>query len=93
MYKLTGTEKQINWATDILDSVIHTIDANIKLNHDRAIEFKVPMYENDAKVWEFIKSDFERFLQNEMPASEIIDRRNSLTDYDKLFNNAKNMRA
>ena len=40
-YKLTGSEKQITWATDIINDIMNTLDKNIEINKERKIFLRI----------------------------------------------------
>ena len=54
-YKLTGSEKQITWATDIINDVMDTLDKNIEINKERN-------QERDVKAFEMIKNKINKIF-------------------------------
>ena len=74
--KLTGSEKQIKWANDIIDRLTKTIDMNL----ERAKKYQMEDY---ITAWETVKTQFEKdiipnLLNQENNAAYIIENRKKL---------------
>lgn len=55
-YKLTGSEKQITWATDIINDVMDTLDRNIEINKERN-------QERDVRAFETVKNKINKIIE------------------------------
>lgn len=74
--KLTGSEKQIKWANDIIDRLTKTIDMNL----ERAKKYQMEDY---ITAWETVKAQFGKdiipnLLNQENNAAFIIEHRKKL---------------
>lgn len=86
---MTGTEKQVAWATKIKNEALATIDANIELNEKIFNENKDGnttgnilhrnRAEKNLKVWKSVKTDFEKLFSLHDDAKFYIDNRHCLT--------------
>ena len=80
---IKGSEKQVAWAQDILQSAFDTIDANIKRNHpDKKMTAELKSRitaDNDAWIAaakEYRSASAQNFSKmNEIPAKQVIDSR------------------
>ena len=96
---ITGTEKQISYARDIVQGAFDTMDSNIKRNQDLAKTAKSDgtrkFYESEASTWKEFKSDMTtQYRQNAkttLKASGIIESRYNF-DAVKNFNQWKRMK-
>ena len=68
---LTGSEKQIRWATEIVADVYATVNSNIKLAHDN----QWPHPEKWEEAFDGIISQLEAFLSRVDQAGDIISCR------------------
>ncbi|WP_443652494.1 hypothetical protein [Dialister invisus] len=73
-YKLTGSENQITWATDIINDVIDTLDRNIEINKERN-------QERDVKAFEMIKNKINKIISQKKEASFYITNKNAFSPY------------
>lgn len=76
-YKLTGSEKQITWATDIINDVMDTLDKNIEINKERN-------QERDVKAFEMIKNKINKInkiINQKKEASFYITNKNAFNPY------------
>ena len=58
-YKLTGSEKQITWATDIINDIMNTLDKNIEINKERN-------QERDVKAFEMVKNKINKIINQKI---------------------------
>ena len=86
-YNLTGSEKQIAWATDILNSGWGTIERNIARCAESAEKWptEAAMFDADAALWNEIRAAYGEATKNITTAREVIDRRKQL-DGDAVVN-------
>lgn len=72
---MKGTEKQIKWATDIINGVMETIRAN-KVNAQNS---PIAPIRKEAEVWEYMLTRFEAIMQSDkmQDASWIISHRDA----------------
>lgn len=73
---LTGSEKQVKWANDIISSALEMCDANIKLAEERIEKWpNVSVYKQNLDVFTEIKATLEDAFSKATTAKEIIDKR------------------
>lgn len=70
-YKLTGSEKQITWATDMLNDVMGTINRNIEISKERN-------QERDVRAFETVKN---KIIEQKKEASFYITNRNAFNPH------------
>lgn len=72
---MKGTEKQINWATDIINGAMATICAN-KTNAQNS---PIAPIHKTADVWEYMENRYETIMQSDkmQDAAFVIEHRNS----------------
>lgn len=70
---MKGTEKQVNWASDIINGVMETIRRN-KVNAENS---PIAPIRKKAEVWEYMETRYETIMQSEkmQDASWIINNR------------------
>lgn len=83
--ELNGSEKQIKWANDIRESVINTIDANIKTNKDILRKNKNDFDAQITKdLYEGAREAYLLKFKSVKNAKEIIDGRNFMYNPYKI---------
>ena len=90
---LTGSEKQIAWAMDIINGSLNTIESNITVNQSRKAETNWNGYGNMIKAWETVKVEYEEIISklDGQAAKVVIDHRDSLntsstmTRYERAY--------
>lgn len=86
MPELTGSEKQIKWAKEILESVLVAADAEVR-NAERHSKYSRPdMYNPSVEGAKFARNAVVEQLKSVTQASKIIDARRNLTQ-----NNLRNI--
>lgn len=55
-YELKGSEKQITWATDMLNDVMCTINRNIEISKERN-------QERDVRAFETVKNKINKIIE------------------------------
>ena len=73
-YELKGSEKQITWATDMLNDVMGTINRNIEINKERN-------QERDVKAFEMLKNKINKIISQKKEASFYITNKNAFNPY------------
>lgn len=73
-YELKGSEKQITWATDILNDVMGTISRNIEISKERN-------QERDVKAFEAVKNKINKIIEQKKEASFYITNRNAFNPH------------
>ena len=69
-YELKGSEKQITWATDMLNDVMCTINRNIEISKERN-------QERDVRAFETVKNKINKIIEQKKEASFYITNRNA----------------
>lgn len=72
---MKGTEKQINWATEIINGVMATISAN-KTNAQNS---QIHPIRKTAEVWAYMETRYETIMQSDkmQDAAWVIEHRNA----------------
>lgn len=86
--RITGTEKQISYARDIVQGAFNTMDANIKRQKELAKSAKTDgtkkLYKQNAKDWTDFKvemtANYRKNASTPMPASQIISMKRSFQE-------------
>lgn len=88
---MTGTDKQIKWAQDIINERLGTCDANIKLSEERYQQYGTDIYKEDAECYKIIKTALEALFADPkmQDAATIINRRDALPDASALISKAE----
>ena len=73
-YELKGSEKQITWATDILNDVMGTISRNIEISKERN-------QERDVRAFETVKNKINKIIEQKKEASFYITNRNAFNPH------------
>jgi hypothetical protein len=76
---MTGTEKQIKRAEDLIADARGTISANIKINEERSSSDN-DMFARDALIWGEISRQFEDTIAHINSAAQIINTRDCFCD-------------
>lgn len=77
-YELKGSEKQITWATDILNDVMDTINRNIEISKERNQERN---QERDVRAFETVKNKINKIIEQKKEASFYITNRNAFNPH------------
>ena len=89
---LTGSEKQIEWASNIRKIALETVNANIKLAEERLRKYKGdPLFEEDLESYKEVGNQLIQIFQKFTKASDIIDKRNVLSS-SKIVKTADDIR-
>ena len=74
---MKGTEKQIAWAEDIIDSARRTIDGNVELVEKRIAEYG-DLFAADLSAWRIMRGFVNNFVATIDSAAQVIDKRHIL---------------
>ncbi|WP_300802338.1 hypothetical protein [uncultured Acetatifactor sp.] len=91
MPELTGTEKQVKWASDIRKQAVDAINASVKFYEDRlAKNPKIVAYQDEVRAAHETRKTLEAVLTQISSASKIIDGR-GLLDKTRIKNEIQNL--
>lgn len=90
---ILGSEKQINWAKDILTNPYTALDANEKMRRNQSIgrpktddiRMQADSYNAAKKRYVDEVAKLSKMFPNGMRASDVIDRRDGLSSMAKAF--------
>lgn len=96
MPELSGTEKQISWAKEIIQKAMDTIDNNMKLEEDRAKKYGIKdsqSYKDSIATWKEVKRQFVgAYSGKSFNARSIIDQREGTLSPYRIIQTQNGMR-